>query len=440
MADIRTTKIIFLRGKSEELPYTLSPGELAFATDEGRLFIGSDPIFGQPQYRRSEFPGQNIEILTENSKELFAKMHGDRLREGGGLDFYDARLEPFQSSWTAVRIPVEDDYVDYTLVNVASIACFIDYTVTNNEGIPLRMGNMLMNYSTGMSAPALTDNGTTRRDLTLMAEANYLPEQVYGLMAFRFKLISGAEPTLVFQYCNYTDQPLNLRFKTSRPAAVYYSEEIRDDEIIAALDGSVTITMAAAGVASEAVAIAPATIPIIFGIQAQGGISFFSGLSWTLPCTDRFGSGVCGCAPQQLSTHVVGGSPATTYNVSVRVRGIVETKIYTGGVATSSPFAVKNATGDGNYLVNNYTLEISSPAATYFLNHMAFDNQVHALDYHLDIAINGGATMTLRAVTVDNQEHNNVAGLSVTDDDLAHPIIVAQPYVGQFLQIDGTLP
>ncbi len=440
MADIRTTKIIFLRGKSEELPYTLSPGELAFATDEGRLFIGSDPIYGQPQYRRSEFPGQNIEILTENSGDLFAKMHGDRLREGGGLDFYDARLEPYQSSWTAVRIPVGDEFIDYTLHDVSSVACFIDYTVTNNAGIPLRMGNMLMNYSTGMAAPVLTDNGTTRRDLTLMAEANYLPEQVYGLMAFRFKLIDGAEPTLIFQYCNYTDQSLNLRFKMSRPEAVYYSEEIRDDEIVSSFETMVEISMSAAGLVSEAVAVLPITLPIVFGIQAQGGVSFFSGLSWILPCTDRFASAVCGCSPQQVSTHTVGGSPATTYNVSVRVRGIVETKIYTGGTATSSLFAVKNATGDGNYLVNNYTLEISSPPATYFLNNMAFDNQVHALDYHLDISMNGGATMTLRAVTVDNQEHNNVAGLSVTDDDLAHPIIVAQPYVGQFLQIDGTLP
>jgi hypothetical protein len=224
MADIQITKIIVLRGESADLPANLDAGELAFSTDEGRLFIGCDPTSGQPQFGRTDFPFRNIEILTENTTELFAKMHGDRMKEGGGLDYYDARLEPDTNSWAAVRVTRDGELNDYRITDIASVSAFIDYAVSNMDGIPMRMGNMhLTHYTDYAGEPHLADNGSTRRNLGLVDGANYEPTQVYGLVLFRFKVAGPINSQyLIFQYKNLTSGALNFRFKVSRPAATYY--------------------------------------------------------------------------------------------------------------------------------------------------------------------------------------------------------------------------
>lgn len=232
MADIQITKIIVLRGKSADLPHDLDPGELAFSTDEGRVFIGCDPVSGQPQFDRLTFPFRNIEVLTENSTALFAKMHGNRMREGGGLDYYDARLEAYQPDWVDVSVFRDGELDGYRIYDISSVSAMIDYSVTDDEGQPLRMGDMqLTHYASFEGEPYLADNGMVRRDLTLLDEMNYDPEQVYGLVKFRFKVEGPVNAQyLVFQYINMSNGILNFRFKISRPDAHYYDLAEPDPE------------------------------------------------------------------------------------------------------------------------------------------------------------------------------------------------------------------
>ncbi len=93
-------KIVVKRGQGIDLPgkpTKLSPkawtkgleeGEIAFSSDEGRIFVGSDPANNLPQSTRLSYPYRNIEVIGENSREAFARMHGSRMREGDYHDYY----------------------------------------------------------------------------------------------------------------------------------------------------------------------------------------------------------------------------------------------------------------------------------------------------------------------------------------------------------------
>ncbi len=99
-------QIILRRGPAFDLPgkpIKLSPrqwsepldeGELAFASDQGRVFIGIDPTRDLKQSNRLEFPYQNNEIIGENSVDAFAGLHGERMREGDERDYYSAPMYP----------------------------------------------------------------------------------------------------------------------------------------------------------------------------------------------------------------------------------------------------------------------------------------------------------------------------------------------------------
>lgn len=227
MADTIITKIRVRSRASADLPEALDVGEPAYSTDEGRMFIGSDPSVGQPQYNRTTFPYQNIEILTENSTELFNKLHGDRMREGGGVDYYSASLLPMRYQWTSVIIPRDGTPEEYRIHDIASVAAFIDYAVADTNGVPVRMGRMqLTHFDEHEAAPHLMDNGMVRRNLALTYPANGSAQQVAGKVQFRFKVAGPINARyLAFQYRNISDTWANLRFKVSRPEAVFYDGE-----------------------------------------------------------------------------------------------------------------------------------------------------------------------------------------------------------------------
>ena len=109
----------------------------------------------------------------------------------------------------------------------------------------------------------------------------------------------------------------------------------------------------------------------------------------------------------------MGGTPGTFYDVTLRVRGIVEANEYTGGSSDQNGFYTGgNVGGQGGPQYSQYALEISSPKAVYHLNQLdpgaqqdKFKNpkdgsEVHhfgfAIDYRETIKIEGGATVNLR--------------------------------------------
>lgn len=161
----------------------------------------------------------------------------------------------------------------------------------------------------------------------------------------------------------------------------------------------------------------------------------FIGLSWALPCTAPSDAVSCFCSGGTSDGYVLEGDPGTVYNATFRIRGVVELLGYTGGTLYDAPYVQKDATGFQT-TVNRYSLVISDPAATYYLNKGTFVTDLSAIDYEVTIPIRGGATVTLVSNSVGGAEINNSGNHSATDDDVDFPIVVTQPYNGQFLQLD----
>jgi hypothetical protein len=163
------------------------------------------------------------------------------------------------------------------------------------------------------------------------------------------------------------------------------------------------------------------------------------GLSWLLPClsVSEVGPNLCDCAAASNNSVLMPGVTGQDYDVTFRVRGVVEVLPYIGGTALYD-HVVKDPTGAGGTDVNynHYKLIVSNPAAEYYLNANATNVENMALDYEITIPIKGGATLTLDAVSIDSLEFQNEGNLAVADDDPLRPVVVTQPYNGQFMQID----
>jgi len=68
----------------------------------------------------------------------------------------------------------------------------------------------------------------------------------------------------------------------------------------------------------------------------------------------------------------MGGVPGTIYDVTLRIRGIVEANVYTGGTSSMNGFYIGGAVGgnEGGSQYSQYSLQVSSPATTYHLNQL----------------------------------------------------------------------
>ena len=186
-----------------------------------------------------------------------------------------------------------------------------------------------------------------------------------------------------------------------------------------------------------------------------------SGLTWQIP-VDRNTSVASDPADQ---TATISGDPGTTYSVLLLIRGIIELKgqaaagtaltpvagtgnmagLYTGTFPYSPGNCVTSSSVKCDHLINGfqpgneYTLEISNPHAFYVLNiYPPAQSGLVQVDYRLPIQINGGATVTLRARTIDGSAYPNTTGMIFTPGGSEPPINVNQsPYFpGQFLQMD----
>ncbi len=153
-----------------------------------------------------------------------------------------------------------------------------------------------------------------------------------------------------------------------------------------------------------------------------------------------------------------GGDPGRYYEVTVAVRGLVESKTYSGGVDADSSGSQIPANGlyiggapDNNTNgYNVYRLRTESPAQNYFLNsvgvpgntrmcHCVFDT-----DYEFTFEVEGGSKLILSSADPNNSatancgiaSDNSCAGteVSLTNlDPLIANAIGEQPYNGQFL-------
>jgi hypothetical protein len=158
------------------------------------------------------------------------------------------------------------------------------------------------------------------------------------------------------------------------------------------------------------------------------------GLRWELPCTKAVADPtVCETLPSVSTSATMGGVPGTTYEVSLRFRGVVEISLYDGGAADGY-WQIGGAPPAGS-TINVYALVVSSPPATYYVNQGVSHRLTVGIDYTETIAITAGATVTLLADSRDAFELRNL-------DSSGNPIVVPDippapdAFDGQFVQMD----
>jgi hypothetical protein len=173
-------------------------------------------------------------------------------------------------------------------------------------------------------------------------------------------------------------------------------------------------------------------VPVAVALQA---------MRYEIVCQDM-SSPFCGAgAPPPAKTITLTGTSGKSYALAIRVRGVVEQNSYSGGTAggaagtNASFFIVGGAVSNTNW--NTYSLAVSSPARTAFLNNGAtMHSYVDAIDYKARIEAAAGATITLDSSSSDTLIARN------RDQDSGAPIVVpAIPpapaaFNGQFIQVD----
>jgi hypothetical protein len=138
---------------------------------------------------------------------------------------------------------------------------------------------------------------------------------------------------------------------------------------------------------------------------------------------------------------VFGGSPTLQYWAKLRFRGIVEPKVFQGGVAdiagSNGRFYQDGAPG-GNPVFNEYGFTVSSPGQSYFLNNWMEGDYVIALDYTETVLVRGGAKVTLFSYSKLCAQEYDCADLSKAPNCTMKPLsgVTHLKDKGQFVQID----
>jgi hypothetical protein len=178
----------------------------------------------------------------------------------------------------------------------------------------------------------------------------------------------------------------------------------------------------------------------------------------TKPCT--------GTGPSYAGTHsfneqiTMGGEPGVTYIVTVRIRGMTESKTYTGGKDRASSgtqipadglYTGGEADNSGNGY-NIYFIRTDSPSQYYYLNSVGVGNDtrvhhsVYESDYEFDFPVEGGSTVCLVSADPNTSAIKNCvdpegnltmcAPMTVPNlDPKTAADIGSQPYNGQFVGI-----
>lgn len=165
------------------------------------------------------------------------------------------------------------------------------------------------------------------------------------------------------------------------------------------------------------------------GNACEAVAATLSGLRWELPCSMPRGETWCTTSAAAPRSATLTGSAARSYDVRMRFRGVVERKTYSGGRA-DGPWYVGGAPASNPY--NIYSLTVSDPAETYYLNPGPQADVCVALDFERTVRVRGNARLTLGTNTgTDTAQVNNRGAIVV-------PGIAPAPdaYDGQFIQMD----
>lgn len=228
MAITQVSKIQMRRGMEIDLPgapTTLSPlafeaglavGEIGFALDSGRLFIGHSPSNGQPNDNRIAFPYQNIEILTEFSPALTRSV-GRNSRDVDASAFYSATLAA--NTTTLADVLVDQLPSPRVLrMNGEKNMGVIEYFAFGQDNRPLRQGTLRFLTEAGADAALIVDYSIWSPALTAATNPSEDPEVMQQNIAFSFVRAGGVSDVHYrLQYTNLLSQPARLFFNVQRP-------------------------------------------------------------------------------------------------------------------------------------------------------------------------------------------------------------------------------
>ena len=125
-----------------------------------------------------------------------------------------------------------------------------------------------------------------------------------------------------------------------------------------------------------------------------------------------------------------GGIPGTRYDVTLRVRGVVEPMTYKNGKMDGEHFYVGGEPNNATY--NIYKIDVASPKGHFFLNRQdRVGHRIFTIDYVKTIEIEGSSKITLSGDGQNGKLISNFSKLVVPDLKS-----VTQPYHGQFIQLD----
>jgi hypothetical protein len=136
-----------------------------------------------------------------------------------------------------------------------------------------------------------------------------------------------------------------------------------------------------------------------------------------------------------------GGASGTSYQVTLRVRGIWEPTTIAGGMRPDAdvPFTIggeiASGTGESSDAVNyqQYFIEVAEPEQTYWLNdHQYVAHEIHKEDYEAKLTVAGGSQV--KVVMNDGNEREIANFPKEMFADIA-PYDKA-PSLGQFLRLD----
>jgi hypothetical protein len=194
--------------------------------------------------------------------------------------------------------------------------------------------------------------------------------------------------------------------------------------------------------------------PAIWPIYPPGIVPQLSGLIWEMPCTGHVNwppPFSCDCVEPADQVTTLTGNDGFPFTARLLFRGVIEVAQYGGGevISGTGGMFLKGGTAvpDGH---NVYTLIVSDPAQTYYLNRwdgVIGYNPVYGVRYIVEIPITGGATITLHTDAINSippdptklgQVMNSTNALAPSE--LGDPPLgVTQPYDagGQFMQMDA---
>ena len=175
-----------------------------------------------------------------------------------------------------------------------------------------------------------------------------------------------------------------------------------------------------------------------------------AGLRWELPCNNSGNpcTTASGASASETLTANIAGTTGTTYNVTLRFRGVVEPRTYPGfqpggaqgvdpdGGTNAQYFVSDTETPSLSDPENIYAFVIGAPPQTYYVN--SGDSSTHyvtPIDYEATVPMQAGTMITLTANPVDPYEWSN-------EDMSGNPVVVPgvppypEPYNGQFVQMD----